>query len=123
MRSVCHMHLGAPVSLANLTQKCLHVACQANILCHLLWQTAGGEGREQAALHCGAGTLEAAAGVPFACQIGRAHVQLGVGVGVVITVVVVVALALVAAVPLVAVAVTLVVVSVGPGDVVGHLPP
>lgn len=72
----------------------------------------------QAALHCGAGTLEAAAGVPFACQIGRAHVQLGVGVGVVITVVVVVAL-----VPLVAVAVTLVVVSVGPGDVVGHLPP
>lgn len=74
-------------------------------------------GGGQAALHCGAGTLEAAAGVPFACQIGRAHVQLGVGVGVVITVVV----ALVAAVPLVAV--TLVVVSVGPGDVVGHLPP
>lgn len=81
-------------------------------------------GGGQAALHCGAGTLEAAAGVPFACQIGRAHVQLGVGVGVVITVVVaLVVFALVAAVPLVAVAVTLVVVSVGPGDVVGHLPP
>lgn len=82
-------------------------------------------GGGQAALHCGAGTLEAAAGVPFACQIGRAHVQLGVGVGVVITVVVAAVVALVAAVPLVAVAVavTLVVVSVGPGDVVGHLPP
>lgn len=78
-------------------------------------------GGGQAALHCGAGTLEAAAGVPFACQIGRAHVQLGVGVGVVITVVV--AVALVAAVSLVAVAFTHVVVSVGPGDVVGHLPP
>lgn len=34
------MHLGAPVSLANLTQKCLHVACHANIQCHLLWQAA-----------------------------------------------------------------------------------